>query len=165
MNFPDSALSDGTIRSYYISPRFSRPLGEKTGLNITFLYRYFKDADETSVYAPLNSLLSPWTTVWQGTSIVATIKTYVIRNLTISGGAGYWNKSFLATVKPPRVVRKFSRDDDQEKVFVQVVRPITAWRDASLQPRVRIDYSHDDSTNKLYKYSGFSIETGISLKF
>jgi hypothetical protein len=164
-DYPDSALGPATLRSYYFSPRYSRPIGEKTGLSITFVYRAFSEADDISVFAPSNELLSPWTSVWQGTSTAATVKTYLLKDFTISAGVGYWNKAFLSTGKLWRPGLKISRDDEQRKVFLQIIRPITAWRDATLQPRVRLDYTDNKSTSKLYRYSGFTIETGISLKF
>ncbi len=65
----DSLLKSGTIPSFYISPRWSRPLGSKTGINATFLYRHFGNTQSTMVFASAtsaNGLLSPWTSVWEG---------------------------------------------------------------------------------------------------
>jgi len=169
---PESVLSDGTLRSYYISPRFSRPLGSKTGLSVTFSYRDLEHDEPAIVMASSIGLLSPWTTVWEGTSVTATVKTYAIKNLTITSGIGYWNKTFLLTNNPSAYPAVYypkrplvSRDDDQERVFLQIVRPFVLWHDGSLQPRIILDYTHCNSTNKLFEYSGLSLETGINLKF
>lgn len=167
----DAALRNATLRSIYISPRFSRPLGSKTGMNLTLLYRNFQNADSALVLGSATGLLSPWSSVWEGRSVTLTVKTYLIKPLTVSTGVGYWSKTFLQTLEPGTqdyLVRSewgTGREDIQKRVYLQVLRPITVWRDGLLQPKIQVDYIHNNSTNELFDFSGFSIDTGISLQF
>jgi hypothetical protein len=166
---PEKALRDATLRSIYLSPRFSRPLGSKTGVNLTLLYRNFQNADGAMVLGSSTGLLSPWSSVWEGNSVTLTVKTYLIKALTVSAGAGYWSKTYLKTLEqedyPWRSEWGTGREDIQKRVYLQVLRPIVVWREALLQPKIQVDYTHNNSTNELFNFSGFSIDGGVSLQF
>lgn len=166
---PEKALLDATLRSIYVSPRFSRPLGSKTGVSLTLTVRNFQNVGDALVLGSSTGLLSPWSSVWEGESITLTVKTYLIKTLTLSTGGGYWSKSYLQTLEQEDYANRSSqwgtkREDIQKRVYVQVLRPITVWRDHLLQPRVQVDYTHNNSINGLFSYSGFSIGAGISLQ-
>jgi hypothetical protein len=164
---PEKALRDATLRSIYVSPRLSRPIGSKTGMNLTFLYRKFQNAGGALVIGSSVGLLSPWTSVWDGRSVTLTVKTYLIKTLTVSTGVGYWSKTYLQTLEQKDYpwVRGTGREDTQRRFYIQVTRPIAVWRDALLQPKIQVDYTRNSSTNELFDFSGFSIDTGISLQF
>jgi hypothetical protein len=166
---PEEALQSATLRSIYFSPRLSRPLGSRTGVNLTLLYRNFQNAGGAIVLGSTTGLLSPWSSVWEGKSVTLTVKTYLIKTLTMSAGAGYWRKTYLPTLEEEDYAWRSewgkSRDDIQKRVYLQVLRPITVRRDGLLQPKIQIDYTHNNSTNELFKFSGFSIDMGISLQF
>jgi hypothetical protein len=165
----DEAFLSATLRSIYVSPRFSRPLGSKTGINLTLLYRNFVNADSALVLGSSTGLLSPWSSVWEGKSVTLTVKTYLIKTLTVSAGAGYWSKTCFRTLEEEDFFHRSDwgdgRKDTQKRVFLQVLRPITVWRDGLLQPKIQVDYTHNNSTNELFDFSGFSIDTGVSLQF
>ena len=165
----DEAFLSATLRSIYVSPRFSRPLGSKTGMSLTVLYRNFLNADSALVLGSSTGLLSPWSSVWEGKSVTLTVKTYLIRSLTVSAGAGYWSKTYFKTLEEEDFYHRSDwgdgREDIQKRVYLQVLRPITVWREGLLQPKIQVDYTHNNSTNELFDFSGFSIDTGISLQF
>ena len=75
---PEAALTGGKLRSLYLSPRLSRPLGRRTGVNLTFTYHRFLGDDDRIVYGSSVGLLSPWTSVWEGTYIAASLKSYLL---------------------------------------------------------------------------------------
>jgi hypothetical protein len=166
---PEKALLDATLRSIYVSPRFSRPLGSKTGINLTLMVRNFQNVGDAMVLGSSTGLLSPWSSVWDGESITLTVKTYLIKTLTVSAGAGYWKKTYLQTLEQEDYSNRSSewgtkREDIQKRVYLQALRPITIWRDRLLQPKIQVDYTHNNSINGLFSFSGFSIGAGISLQ-
>jgi hypothetical protein len=163
---PEKALRSATLRSIYVSPRFSRPLGAKTGMNLTFLYRNFQNTGDALVFGSSVGLLSPWSSVWEGKSVTLTVKSYLIKTLTVSTGVGYWSKTYLQMLEQKDYpwIRGTGRDDIQKRVFLQVLRPITVWREGLLQPRIQVDYTHNNSTNEMFNFSGLSIDVGISLQ-
>ncbi|MGB5137107.1 MAG: hypothetical protein WBP29_01095, partial [Candidatus Zixiibacteriota bacterium] len=158
---PEAALTGGKLRSIYVSPRVSRPLGSRTGANVTFTYHHFLGDEDEIVYGSSVGLLSPWTSVWEGTSIVANVKSFLLPGFISTFGCGYWNRRHLRTIENglyPLVIGR-ERDDDQARMYLQFVRPIAVGSGKILQPRIQIDYSNNNSSNELFDYSGASIST------
>lgn len=163
---PEGALVSGQLRSIYLSPRFSRPLGSKTGLNLTVSFRQFVIGDDRIVYGSSVGLLSPWTTVWEGTSATLTIKSYLVPRCITTIGGGFWNRRHLRTIESnmfPLVIGT-DRDDEQFRGYCQVARPILIGAGLLLQPYLNCEFSNNRSTNRLFEYSSFAISTGLSLK-
>lgn len=164
--YADASLRAQTLRSVYFSPRYSRPLGSLTGLNITFVYRSFQNNDGI-VFGSSVGLLSPWTSIWEGKSITLGVKTYLVPAVITSTGVGYWKKTYLNALESvgPNAVWPTARADEQERVYLEVTRPISVGSGGTLQPSVVVDYVHNKSTNAFFKYSGVSIQTGIIYRF
>lgn len=169
---PESLLRGGGLQSLYLAQRYSRPLGFKTGLNITYMFRTFMNSEDGLVYGASIGLLSPWTSVWEGHSITINLKSFLIPTVMLTTGAGYWEKTFFSTVEGQDVlpyledtfiiiVRPVGRADVQRKFYLQLQRPVSTPLGV-LQPNVRVDYVDNDSTNDLFDYSGFSISVGLS---
>lgn len=164
---PEAALTAGKLRSIYLSPRLSRPLGQRTGANLIFTYHRFLGDDDEIVYGSSVGLLSPWTSVWEGSSIVANVKTYLLPSFITTFGCGYWNRRHLRTIERgfyPLVIAK-ERDDDQVRMYLQFVRPVSIGSGMILQPHIQIDFTNNNSTNELFDYTGASVSTGVSLRF
>ncbi len=163
---PEAALTGGKLRSLYLSPRLSRPLGRRTGVNLTFTYHRFLGDDDRIVYGSSVGLLSPWTSVWEGTSIAANLKSYLLPGFVSTFGCGYWNRRHLSAIERgfyPLVIGK-DRDDDQVRAYLQLVRPISVGNAKILQPHIQIDFSNNNSSNRLFDYSGVAISTGVSIR-
>lgn len=163
---PEAALVSGTLKSLYVSPRWSCQLGRRTGVTVTYSFRSFIEDDDRIVYGSSVGLLSPWTGVWEGNSVTASVKSYVIPRSILSAGCGYWSRRHLRTIESDQfpLVMGRSRSDDQVRIYAQIVRPILFTGGRLLQPRIQIDFVRNNSTNELFDYSGFSISTGLSLR-
>lgn len=165
--YPERSLTGSKLKSFYVSPRWSRPLDEKNGISVTFSYRTFMNTDEGIVFGSSVGLLSPWTAVWEGTSIAATLKSYLIPQAITTLGCGYWNRHHLPTIESDNfpIVMGRERDDDQVRAFVQVIRPFTTSGGQLIQPRLTLEYTNNNSSNELFEYSAMVISTGISFRY
>ncbi len=163
---PETDLVGAKLKSFYVSPRLSRPLGSRNGLSITGSFRTFMNSDDGVVFGSSVGLLSPWTSVWEGTSVAITLKSYTIPKAITTIGFGYWNRHHLATVESDvfPIVMKRERNDDQIRGFVQLARPV-AIGSRLLTPRIVIDYSNSNSSNDLFEYSSFTVSTGFSFRW
>jgi len=166
------SLVDGKLESFYFSPRFSRPIGDKFGLNITYIYRNFKDPDNIVVPGISTEFLSPWASVYEGEAITATIKTFLIPNFIVIVGAGYWDKDFLTTEQkiddnntatPEIQIR--DRRDYQSKIYLSIQKPFPLRRGTLIEPALQFDYSDNKSSNSLYDYSSFSALLAVKIHF
>jgi len=163
-------LVDGKLKSYYLSPRFSRPIGSKTGINITYTYRKFDNADSIVVPGISTEFLSPWASVYAGEAITVSLKTFLIPNFTTSVGAGYWDKKFLTTEEilddddlstPPAIIK--DRRDYQTKYFLSVKRPMRLHSGTTIEPALQIDYSDNNSSNPVFDYTNLSVLIAIKV--
>jgi len=153
---------DGNLKTYYISPRFSRPLGFKTGMNITFTYTKFLGDDDHVVYSYSTGFLSPWASTWEGNSVSINLKSYLIPNMIVSIGGGYWNKYFLRMFEFPDRIR--TRDDDLSRYYLSISRPIPTNSGLFFEPSLQLDISNCTSSHKLYDYSSYSIIVGLTIR-
>ncbi len=171
-------LQDDKLWSLYFSPRFSRPIGSKTGINITYIYRQFLNPDQYVIPGMPDSsisgisstgFLSPWISVYEGHSISTTFKTYIIPGFILTGGAGYWKKNFLLTeeergleMAPPNIIK--DRIDEQNRFYINIQKPFTFRNGLFLEPAILIDYSDNNSSNDFYDYTGLTFSAGITFR-
>jgi hypothetical protein len=166
----DSMLVKKDLHSFYISPRFSRPLGSKTGINLVYTHRKFSNADSSLVFGATNQNLSPWASVWDGHSVTSTVKTYLLPSFIITSGIGYWEKKFLRTLEEgmyfPNQIgsRDDARKDYQSRCYIKFQHPFTLKTGQSWEPSLQIEYSDNNSTNEVYDYTNFSVSIGIVLR-
>ena len=165
-------LHGGRFRSFYVSPRFSRPLGLKTGISITYTHRRFTNADRAVVLGYSTGFLSPWASVFDGSSVSAQLKSYLIPRMVVSAGAGYWDKTYLKTMErvfneaysgwewpAPNVVKP--RKDYFTRWYFSIQRPVAFGVSGILEPTVTVEYSHNRSSFDTYDYSGTTISAGL----
>jgi hypothetical protein len=169
--YSDSILQDDKLHSFYLSPRLSRQIGSKLGFNITYLYRKFYDFADKRIYGLNSGFLSPWGSVYEGQSITATIKTYLLPGFTTNIGVGYWDKTFFKSLEnlagpiymlTPRFL-KFRRDY-QTRLYLALTRPLKLSGGAILEPTLTYEYEKNKSTNGFYFYDKSSISLVLNLK-
>ena len=167
MGLPAEIL-EGNLRLYYISPRFSRPLGSRTGLSISYMYRQFTNPDEILIFGFATEFLSPWASIHEGSSISVKLKSYLIPRLVVTTGAGYWDKIYLTTLEEwihpdygGLVWKRVKRQDYFTRLYISLQRPVSFGVSGMLEPTVTVDYSHNNSTDEGYDYSGTTVSVAI----
>ncbi len=153
----------------YLSPRLSRPLGDKTGLSLTFTRRVFTNYDDALIYGFATQYLSPWASVWEGHDLSFNVKTYLVPRLIVTSGLGYWEKMYLKTIeanegyyvdaqKAPR------REDWQTRIYLGVQYPIKFSNGLFIEPAVNVEYTNNVSNKGIYNYSNVLVTAGIKAK-
>ncbi|MEW5924128.1 MAG: hypothetical protein AB1746_09085 [Candidatus Zixiibacteriota bacterium] len=164
-------LKDGQLKSFYVSPRYSRSMGNKIGLSLIYIYRSFKNPDVMTIPGGSTGFLSPWASVYEGQSMTGILKTFVVPNFIVSGGVGYWDKDFLITEyaliddrisTPPYIFR--DRHDYQWKYFLSVQKPFPLRSGSLIEPALQIDYIDNKSDIPDYMYTNFSILAAVKIK-
>jgi len=161
-------MLEGSLRSYYISPRFSRPLGSRTGLSVSYTYRQFANPDEVIIFGFSTEFLSPWASIYEGSSVTVKLKSYLIPRMVFTTGAGYWDKTYLATLEKwinpaygGEEWRQFERQDYFTRLYISLQRPVSFGVSGMLEPTVTVAYSHNNSTDEGYDYSGTTVSVAI----
>ncbi|MBU1319247.1 MAG: hypothetical protein KKG33_09055 [candidate division Zixibacteria bacterium] len=163
-------FTDGQMKSVYFSPRYSRPIGPKTGLAITYTYREFFNTEDAVLLGITSGdisaeNLSPWSSVWQGRAVTLMLKTYVFPKMIVSAGVGYWNKVFLRTYYGEDGIDYFfqvtDRHDDKSKFYISIQDPILMESGVLVETTISADYTNNTSSKPLYDYSGLSVSIGF----
>jgi hypothetical protein len=178
---PDTFLVEKNLKSWYISPRFSRPLGGKTGMNITYTYRSFTNDSAGIIFGSSSENLSPWSSLWEGQSVTATIKTMFFTDAIVTAGAGYFEKRYLRTLEESQYFIYMQlgppRHDYQSRLFFKIQRPIVTKSGWFIEPSLSVEIVTNESTTEIvrmdldnmpidhrYDYDDFSIFWGIILR-
>jgi hypothetical protein len=160
-------FTEGHLESFYISPRLSRPIGSKSGVSVTFTYKEFPDLEEGVVFGATSENLSPWAEVWQGRTVSASFKTYLIPNMIVSAGIDYSDKSYLRIhddLDQPFYSKDTGREDEQTKLNLNIQRHIAGILGFSGEPSLSIDWTNNTSSKPLYDCSGINISFGFKFR-
>jgi hypothetical protein len=171
LNPYEDTLFDGNVGAMFASPRISRSLGNKLGLSMTYIYREFVDIDNKVIPGAGNSLLSPYSSIYDGHAILLDAKTFYLPNFIISAGFGYFDKRFLTSqynVELPNGSTRdmiLDREDEMTKVFLAVKRPFPFKSGLYIEPSVQFEYADNDSNVDFYTYTITSITGGVTIRF
>lgn len=156
---------------FYWSPRISRLIAPKTGLNVVFTGRLFQNYDNEIVSGFSTKFLSPWASVWEGQSITTSLKSYLIPRLIFTAGAGYWDKTFLKTAEERHqfyvqlLLDRYNRRHDwQTRYYCSFQWPITTHSGIFVEPSVRLDYTKNISTEPLFNYNDYTFSTTVTVR-
>ncbi len=164
--------AESNLWMFYYSPRWSRPIGSKTGISFGYTRRLFQNYDDALLTGDTTaSFLSPWASVWEGNSTSVGLKSYLIPKFIVSIGAGYWDKKFLKKVEPKDMPlglyvdakRRDARHDWQTKGYLTVQWPMKLQRGPLLEPILNVEYTNNVSNSGVYNYSGFAAMVGIRI--
>ncbi|MEW5993433.1 MAG: hypothetical protein AB1744_03460 [Candidatus Zixiibacteriota bacterium] len=175
---PDNDLVEGDFSSFFVSPRFSRPLGQKTGISITYTYRRFSGHEHGIVLGYATGFLSPWASMYDGSSVLVQLKTYSVPHWVISAGIGYWERRYFRTAfKVPDPEAPFPiyiypnpedigyRSDYHTRVYFSFRRPVVTGPGRIFEPTLTIDISDNNSSLELHYYqTGVTVSIGLAYR-
>jgi len=174
-----TVLLEEDLRSIYISPRVSGPLGWKTAFSLTLSHRQFLEHNEADIiYGYSTGYLSPWLTEFAGEAAVVRVKTYLIPRLIVTLTTGYWQREHLQTVESEWLLDRFGRPyrtvnllyaqkraDWRRRLNVRVQWPLVMKPGLIVEPSLEVDYTDNNSTVRVYDHSNFSLTGGLTVRF
>jgi hypothetical protein len=168
----DQGDMDNTVRSVYLSPRFSRQMGERTGVSITMTYRSFVSGSDIVVAGEAANLLDPFATVWEGSGVTLAVKTFLIPRLITTIGLGYWDKTYLQHLQSYLVdgfgspqYRPADRIDEKSSIYFSFQMPLPKTRGGlTIEPALSVEYSDNSSTIDKYDTFDWDLSLGVSVR-
>ncbi len=175
----DPGFREGRFRSFYVSPRISRPLGSKTGINVTYTYRHFTGADHAVVVDYGTGYLFPWAAMHEGSSVTIQLKSHLVPQMIVSVGAGYWDKTYLKTlVRVWRYIQEIDywyedwgypndpnetsrRKDYFSRFYFSIQRPISLGVSGLIEPIVTFEFLENHSSLDSYDYSSPAVKVEL----
>ncbi|MFH2035146.1 MAG: hypothetical protein ABIJ45_01985 [Candidatus Zixiibacteriota bacterium] len=166
-------MEESHLLAYYISPRFSKLLGKKTGISVTYTFRDFAFIKDVVLPGISTGFLSPWANVYGGGALILSVKSFVVPNFILSAGVGYFGKLYIPSEKN-RVTDDvgidiryviYQRHDRQTKTYLSIKRPIPFKSGLFMEPALQINYNENKSNDPLYEYTAFSLTFGLTIRF
>ncbi len=160
-----------------LSVRYSRPLGDRTGLSATLSRRLFVEQADSVVYGFSVDYLSPWTSMWEGASFGARIKHFPGLDFIVETGFAYTDKEYIQSLdiiivpdpdNPDGVVEDYvlnQRNDERTSLYVQVQRPFSTSSRLMIRPSIQIRWIDNQSTDLRYDYSYPDVQLGVIVRF
>lgn len=156
------------LATVYYSARFSRPLGDHTGISINYGVRVFRDAEGMAALDLSLHDLSPWTAFREGHTIAADIKTFLVPHMVIAGGIEYHDMDYmdaferlLASGTETYDVK--SRSDRRTACTLDLRRPVVVSGGWILNPSLTLYYIENSSSDPLYTYISFGAAVSVNL--
>ncbi len=140
-----------------LTARYSRPLGQRTGLSLSGGYRQLSVAGDYAVLGYTIDYLSPWSDLWEGQSVSASIKHIFPHQVKTEIAAAYYDKRFVDVIELDQGAGSFynreSRDDILTTGSLTVSRPFLLKSGNLLTPTVSIGYRSNESTADYFDYN------------
>ncbi len=157
------------LLAFYVSPRFSRSLGDKTGMSLEFNYQKFSNEEQSIIIISEFEHISPFAGVTEGRSVTLNLKTFLIKNAIVNTGAGYWHKTYLRMLDGPyestRLDRTRKRIDELSRWFISMELPVAMGHAGLLKSTWSLDYYNNVSNFDQFNYHKWTFSTGLTVQF
>ena len=149
--------------------RFSRPLGERTGINLSAGMRTLHFDHDLTVLGYTIDYLSPWADLWEGGSVSVGLKHFFPSQLILELSGAYYDKQFVDVVELSDVSNETywqdGREDKLATAGLSLARPITLKAGGMLTPSVFVGYRNNVSTADQFDYDNFNGSFSLKVEF
>jgi len=146
--------------------RFSRPLGKRTGMNLSIGSRQLHVDNNLTVLGYTIDYLSPWADLWEGVSFSGNVKHYFPSQLITELSLAYYDKNFVDVVELSDVTSETywqdARGDQLTTLSLTISRPISLQSGKMITPSFFLDYRNNHSSARFFDYE--NIRASISLR-
>ncbi len=156
--------------------RYSRPLGQQTGLNISFGHRRLHLDSDYAVRGYSIDYLSPWSDLWEGVSLSGGLKHFFPSQITTELSFSYFDKSYVDVIEleiteevgeTGTIIEsnywRDRRDDRLTNLSLSVSRPFALQNGKQITPLFNIGYRQNRSSNELYDYKDIMASISVQL--
>ena len=152
-----------------LSLRYSRPLGERTGISMSFGHRLSQLDDALAITGYSIDYLSPWGELWDGSSISANVKHFFPGQVTVEINGAIYDKAFVDVIESDSLLAESfllkSRQDDLATTSITISKAITVGENNLLTPGLNLGYTHSQSTLDEYDYGDISAYFSVKMRF
>lgn len=147
--------------------RFSRPLGERTGVNLSVGRRQLHVNNDYTVYGYTIDYLSPWADLWDGTSFSVGVKHFFPKQITTELSFAYFDKTFVDVIElaetTDEILWRDGRDDQLTALSLSASRPVTLKDGKLLIPVIRVGYRKNRSSIGYFDYEDLSASFSMKI--
>ena len=150
-----------------IALRLSRPLGKRTGMNLSIGHRQLHLANDYTVPGYTIDYLSPWADLWEGVSLSGGVKHFFPNQWISQLTFAYNDKRFIDVVEigedTSDTYRMDNRDDQLISLSLIISRPLSMQNSKQLTPSFHLDYIKNNSSSEYFNYDNIQASIGLKL--
>jgi hypothetical protein len=146
--------------------RYSRPLGERTGMNLSVGHRQLQVGNDYAVLGYSVDYLSPWADLWEGQYLSGSVKHFFPNQFTTELSFAYFDKSFVDVIEvvesSGETFWRDDRNDDLTTLSLSISRPVLIQEDRLFTPTIHLGYRQNQSSTEYFDYE--DVWASISLR-
>lgn len=146
--------------------RYSRPLGEKTGINLSAGHRQLHLDNDYAVLGYTVDYLSPWSNLWEGTSLSGGLKHILPKQVIAELSLAYYDKNYVDVIElSDDTSEKYWQDaryDQLTTLSLAISRSISLESGTMITPSIHLGYRKNQSSTGFFDYE--DIQASFSLK-
>lgn len=166
MQDPDET---GTLDILGAGARFSRPLGDRTGVNFSAGHRWLQVDNDYAVPGYTIDYLSPWRDLWEGTSFSARIKHFFPGQVTGEIAVAYSDREFVDVVElldaDSETFWREARNDQLTSLSMSAARSFALRSGQVVSPTVLMSYRKNESSAGFYDFEDLSVSLALKMTF
>jgi hypothetical protein len=133
--------------------RYSRPVGDRTGLKISAGYRRLHVNNDYTVIGYTIDYLSPWADLWEGISFSSGLKHFFPKQIITELSFAYFDKSFVDVIElGENTGETYWRDDRLTTLSLTISRPVSMQSGKLLTPSFYLGYRNNQSSIGFFDY-------------
>jgi len=147
--------------------RFSRPLGQRTGIHFSVGHRILHMDDDLAIPGYTIDYLSPWADLWEGTSISGGVKLFFPGQVMTQLSCSYYDKTFVEAVELDDTTGdtyiRNSRSDRLTAISLMISRPVSFSQGQHLTPSASLGMRKNQSSLAYYDYTDLSVSLALTM--
>lgn len=162
----ESEANTETLGVSGVHLRYSRPLGMRTGVNLSVGRRFMHLDGQYVAPGYTVDFLSPWADLWSGRSFSCGLKHFFPGQLTAEVSAVYLDKAFIDAYElassDDGAYERYSRDDQMTTVSLSLSRVVSLGPGTRLIPSLKAGYRDNRSSLALFDYHDYWASLSLS---
>lgn len=147
-------LIDTGLTTVYISPRWSHPLGARSGVSLQYTHRYPIRGRGLVLYGFSSGYLSPWASAFYGPEFTLKVRTLATSPLIMDMGVSYAHRYYLYILddfSAPTAGVEW-RSDDHGMAFLSTRLPMRFLANTKLEANVTLQFAINESSLAFYTF-------------
>ncbi len=148
--------------------RYSRPLGERTGLKFSFGHRRLHVDNNYAVLGYTIDYLSPWSDLWEGSSLSAGLKQIFPHQIIANLSFAYFDKSYVDVIEfGDTDIESYwidTRDDQLSTLSLSISRPVLLPSGKQLTPTLYLGYRNNQSSIEFFDYEDIQASFTLTMR-
>lgn len=164
----DNQSESETFEVTGLTLRYSRPLGEKTGMNLSVGHRKLHVNQDYAVLGYTIDYLSPWSELWEGESFSSGLKHIFSNQIIGEFSFAYYDKNYVDVIElvetSDETYWREVRIDQLTTLSAAFSKSFSMPENKQLTPSMSISYRNNSSTSDYFDYNNLQLSFSLKMR-